>query len=64
MSPEDAWDWPLLMYVATRILHRPEAQFWRMTPRKLSALVKVHIELNDTEKQKKKEKVGFIDQVL
>lgn len=47
MEPEDPWDWPFLMYVGTVILRRTDKQFWRMSPRKLSALAKVHADINN-----------------
>jgi uncharacterized phage protein (TIGR02216 family) len=70
MPTSDGWDWPFLLYTATVILRRSEAQFWRMTPRKLNALTRVHAEVNDPESGKKKKKdypraaTGFIDQVM
>ena len=47
MEPEDPWDWPFLMYVGTVILRRTDKQFWRMSPRKLSALAEVHADVNN-----------------
>lgn len=44
--------------------------FWKLTPRKLSLLVKVHIDLNTVKdkdkdnKTKKGHKLGYIDQVF
>lgn len=66
MPRGDAWDWPLLLYTATVLLKRTEKQFWRMSPRKLQALVKVHVDLNngDTETDEPKAKQGFIDQIF
>jgi hypothetical protein len=66
MPKEDSWDWPLLLYTATVILCRTEKQFWTMTPRKLSALAKVHVELNtaDTDEDNKPQQTGFIDQIF
>lgn len=58
----DAWDWPFLNYCATVLLHRTEMQFWRMTPRKLNALMAVYIELNSHNNGNGK--AGFIDNVL
>lgn len=63
MPQDDGWDWPGLMYVATVVLRRTERQFWRMTPRKLNALVRAHIRLNDSKKADKPKR-GFIDQVI
>lgn len=70
MPQGDAWDWPLLLYAGTVILNRSEREFWRMSPRKLKALSKIHVELNapDPKKNKKgamtQSKPGFIDQVF
>jgi uncharacterized phage protein (TIGR02216 family) len=67
MPSHDGWDWPLLLYVGTVILKRPEKQFWRMTPRKFNALVRVHIRLNDPDEQKKMQEerpAAFIDQIF
>jgi uncharacterized phage protein (TIGR02216 family) len=73
MPPNDGWDWPLLLYVATVILRRTERQFWRMTPRKLNALTSAHAFVNNggesdnsTNSPKGQEgpQVGFIDQVF
>lgn len=62
MPITDAWDWPLLFYVGTVMLNRSEASFWKMKPRRLNALSRVHIELNDSEN--KKDKTGYIDNIL
>lgn len=66
------------MYTATVLLKRSEKAFWRMTPRKLSALAYVHIEVkgggkddagNPKENQVIKEgpwkgaKLGYVDQL-
>jgi hypothetical protein len=40
-----------------------EKEFWRCSPRKLYALLDVHMEMM-IGKKKKKPKMGFIDQVL
>lgn len=70
MPEDDAWDWPLLLYVGTVVLKRSEAAFWRMSPRKLNALVAAHIEINnpDSDNQPKKNNasvpVGFIDNII
>lgn len=68
MSKADAWDWPVLMYVSTVILHRPEKLFWRTTPRKLNALTKAHTAMNPTGDESgstgSQPKMGYIDQVL
>lgn len=75
MPKEDAWDWALLLYIGTVVLRRSEAAFWKMTPRKLRALVDVHAEINgakDDEQEHSRPrtpahnrpKVGFIDQVI
>jgi len=41
----------------------PEKEFWHCSPRKLYALLDVHMEMAIGSK-KKKPKTGFIDQVL
>lgn len=66
MSPKDTWEWPFLMYVGTVILRRPEKAFWRMTPRKLTSLMNVYVELKTPkdEKDTTQNKMGYIDQVL
>ena len=66
MPKDDTWDWPVLLYVGTVILKRNERQFWRMTPRKLTALTDAHIDLNDGKDRdkKKKEQTKFIDQIF
>lgn len=46
MPINDSWDWPVLLYIGTVTLRRTEAQFWRMTPRKLNALSRAHVEMN------------------
>lgn len=63
MSTNDAWDWPMLMYVATVQLNRPEREFWKMTPRKLNALANNHVEANGGA-SKNGPKKGFIDQIM
>jgi hypothetical protein len=50
--------------VATVILNRDEKMFWRMTPRKMNELLKVHYRLNGAGKDKNTPKQGFIDQVM
>lgn len=77
MTPNDGWDWPFLMYVATVILGRTERQFWKMTPRKLSALAKAHVTYHGGDKedegasptssipqQRQKDTFGHIDQII
>jgi hypothetical protein len=63
MPKNDNWDWPFLLYTATVVLHRPERQFWRMTPRKLNALAKVHVEVNEPSEEKQP-KQQYIDQIM
>ena len=41
-----------------------EKEFWRCSPRKLYALLDVHMEMMIGKKKKEKSKMGFIDQVL
>lgn len=62
--PQDAWDWPLLYYIGTVILNMSPPVFWKSTPRKLDALLKVHIELNNPKKAQEQSKVGYIDQII
>lgn len=62
MPLDDAWDWPYLLYTGTIILKMSEQYFWRLTPRKLNALVKVHMEVNNGKETEQKPK--FIDQIL
>lgn len=69
MPTSDGWDWPFLLYVATVVLKRPESHFWRMTPRKLNALTRIHSMVNDPESRENKNNkqrpvTGFIDQVM
>lgn len=71
MPADDGWDWPVLLYIATVILLRPEKEFWRMVPRKLNALLSAHAQVNNPEDDGSggtstpdKPKVGFIDQVM
>jgi hypothetical protein len=65
MALQDPWDWPLLLYVGTVFLRRSERAFWKMLPRKLHALVKVHTELNGGgNRAEEQPKQGFIDQVM
>lgn len=64
MPVDDAWDWPTLLYVGTVLLRRSERAFWRMTPRKLSSLTKVHIRFNGGDDDKAGASKGFIDDVL
>lgn len=72
MPMDDMWDWPLLLYVGTVILKRSDRAFWRMTPRKLNALVRAHIFFNGGDDDKNSGKssrqpqpeYGFIDNVI
>jgi hypothetical protein len=68
MPKDDAWDWPLLLYVGTVTLKRPEKVFWKMTPRKLSALVNAHMTIQgggeDKSANNTANKPGFIDQIF
>lgn len=62
----EEWDWVSLFYAGTTILGLSEESFWKATPRKLNALTKIHMELNsqeETQKTKKAEQTGFIDQL-
>jgi len=44
----------------------PEQAFWKCTPRKLIALIDVHVKINggDSKKEKAQPKQGFIDHVI
>lgn len=73
MKSDDMWEWEVLLYVATVLLRRSEAQFWRMTPRKLNALTNAHIEMNTSPEDKAKgnapgkqtgPRPGYIDQII
>ncbi len=65
MPSDDGWNWPYLLYIGTVLLRRTEAQFWKMTPRTLLALVEVHIELNSSEgSRQKRVRQGYIDEVI
>ncbi|MNH36438.1 hypothetical protein D3C79_972270 [compost metagenome] len=74
MPEDDSWDWPVIMYVATVILKRPEREFWRMTPRKFKALTDAHVEMNTppdeknkmqgTKDPRKNVRRGYIDQIV
>jgi uncharacterized phage protein (TIGR02216 family) len=48
------WDWEQLYYVGTVILKMSEQTFWRCTPRKLFALMAVHVDVNSTDEQRAK----------
>jgi hypothetical protein len=55
------------LYVATVVLKRSERQFWKMSPRKLNALVKIHIKMNSSDEDGESPettKQGFIDQIF
>lgn len=76
MPTADAWDWPLLLYAGVVILKMSERQFWRTTPRKLFALLRVHADLNSVETAKARKakrgrntpsnwgNFGYIDQIF
>lgn len=65
MSSSDAWDWLFLYYAGTVLLHMTPIQFWRSTPRKLDALMNVHIDLNKAKEQNNSgTPTGFIDQAF
>lgn len=64
MPTNDSWDWPFLMYTATVLFRRTEREFWRMTPKKLNALSRIYIRLNDKGEGQKDQKQGYIDQVI
>lgn len=65
---KDGWDWPFIIYAGTVWLRRTEEEIWKMTPRKLQALLLVHYDIkrqeNGKESQRdKQETVGFIDTI-
>jgi hypothetical protein len=62
MPQNDAWDWPLLYYVGTVILHMSPIQFWKCTPRKLNALSLIHASLHNPKDEK--DEMKFIDEVF
>lgn len=45
ISLDETWDWPLLYYIGTVTLGMTEEEFWKCTPRKLFALLKIHGEV-------------------
>jgi hypothetical protein len=55
------------MYEAKMMLNRSERQFWKMSPRKLNALVKAHIMINNPDEQEERasnKPTGYIDQIF
>jgi hypothetical protein len=64
MSDNDAWDWVLLYYAGTVILRMSLIQFWKCTPRKLSKLVDMYVQLNSSNDKKQEDKPVYIDQVV
>lgn len=67
MEPKVHWDWALYYYIGTVLLRMSPRQFWRTTPRKFGALCEVHVDLNSTDKDKKRDKnaqqVTYVDQL-
>lgn len=66
---ENAWDWAWFNYMGTVLLNRPEAVFWRTTPRKIFALWEIHKKVNglDKEEQESPEQAkarALIDQYI
>lgn len=64
LTPQDTWDWTLLYYVGTVMLHMSPGLFWKCTPRKLQALISMHLEIQKPTNKKNKADKAFIDQVL
>lgn len=65
---QDGWDWPFIIYVGTVWLRRSEEEVWNMTPKKLYALLKVHIDLESaksgsTKKPSGQAKGTYIDNI-
>lgn len=52
-----------MLYSAHQVLGWSEEHFWASTPRKLRALIKVHVDIN-TPADKDAPRVGFIDEVF
>jgi hypothetical protein len=50
---DDKWDWAWLFYAWTVILGQSEESFWTCTLRKLTALLNIHINLNNPSKEEK-----------
>ncbi len=42
-APAAQWDWVYMYYCATVLLGMSEREFWRLTPRKLNALMSRYI---------------------
>lgn len=66
MKTSDSWDWPLLLYSARKVLGYSDREFWKLTPRKLNALIRIHAEVRDPKNNKNEGtgKPGYIDQVM
>jgi hypothetical protein len=56
----DGWDWEIIKYAGTVILQKSEKDFWNSTPREINALMAVHADVNNPNR----EKLGYIDEVL
>lgn len=41
-SSDDGWPWPSLLMLGLHVLHLKEEEFWKMTPRKFTALVEAY----------------------
>ena len=63
MPISDTWDWPFLYYAGTVLLKMSPGMFWKITPRMLDLLVRIHMEFIKQE-YTQKEQTGFIDQVF
>lgn len=63
-TSDDGWPWPSLLMLGLHVLHLSEEQFWKLTPKKFSALIGAYREFKapvddegeDTTKSKKKSK--------
>lgn len=64
---KDNWDWPFIMYAGTVWLKRTEEEVWKLTPRKLQALMRVHYDVmkkqNGVASKDTKQEYDFIDNI-
>jgi hypothetical protein len=64
MPLDDGWDWPYLYYAGRTIIRLSEEEFWRRTsPRKLKALLDVHMEYKGSNKSANPIE-AFIDDIM
>lgn len=68
-SSDDGWPWPSLLMLGLHVLHLSEEEFWKMTPRKFTALIEAYAEFkngkpaqngNSSKKKKKSSEVEMI----